>query len=137
MWLSLIDVCLKLDLSPYESKIGGFMEKFNDLFVVTCAYFPLLFTDLIPTQEDKYYIGWFNSGIIGILVTVNLVVMVMTAYQDMKKKISYKIKKCKHERETKAQNERREKQKEAMLQAKANGIISVPAKTRANVLNRL
>ena len=48
MWLSLIDVCIKIELSPYESKLGGFMDKFNDLFVLTCAYFPYLFTDLMP-----------------------------------------------------------------------------------------
>ena len=48
----------------------------------------------------------------------------------MKKKISLQIKKCKHEKATKAQNERREKQKEAMLKAKANGVLFVAAKTR-------
>ena len=52
MWLSLIDVCVKFHLSPYESKLGGFMEKFNDLFALTCAYFPYLFTGLIPEPED-------------------------------------------------------------------------------------
>ncbi len=131
MWLSLIDVCVKLDLSPYESKVGGFMDKFNDLFVLTCAYFTYLFTDLIPSQEDKYYIGWFYSGVIGLLITANLFVMVMTAYQDLKKKIDQMISKCKHEKETKAQNERRERQKAAMLKAQANGNFLVAAKMRA------
>ena len=64
MWLTLIDVSVKLHLNPYESKVRGFMDKFNDLFVLTCAYFPYLFTDLIPSQEDKYYIGWYYAGII-------------------------------------------------------------------------
>ena len=84
MWLSLIDVCIKIELSPYESKVGGFMDKFNDLFVLTCAYFPYLFTDLIPSQEDKYYIGWYYNGLIGMLITANLVVMAMTVYQNLK-----------------------------------------------------
>ena len=84
MWLCLIDVSVKLHLSPYESKVGGFMEKFNDLFVLSCVYFPYLFTDLIPSQEDKYYIGWYYNGIIGMLLGANLFVMMMTAYQDIK-----------------------------------------------------
>ncbi len=104
MWLSLFDLCVKLDLSPFESKLGGFMDKLNDLFVLTCAYFPYLFTDLTPSQEDKYYIGWFYSGIIGILITANLFVMVVAACQDLKKKIGRMIYKCKHEKETKAMN---------------------------------
>ena len=80
LWLTLIDVSVKLHLNPYESKVGGFMDKFNDLFVLTCAYFPYLFTDLIPSQEDKYHIGWCYAGIIGIQLGANLFVMVMTAY---------------------------------------------------------
>ena len=47
MYLCLIDLLIKIELSPYESKVGGFMEKFNDAFVLTCSYFPYLFTDLI------------------------------------------------------------------------------------------
>ena len=80
MWLCLIDVSVKLHLSPYESKAGGFVEKFNDMLVLSCAYFTYLFTDLIPSQEDKYYIGWYYSGIIGMLLASNLFVMVITAF---------------------------------------------------------
>lgn len=86
MWLSLIDVCIKIHLSPYESKIGGFMEKLNDCIVLTCAYFPYLFTDLIPAQEDKYYIGWFSMGVVGMLVVANLSVMIKTGFEDLKEK---------------------------------------------------
>jgi hypothetical protein len=132
VWLSLADLCMKLDLSPYESKVDGFMEKFNDVLVLTCTYFAYLFTDLTPSQEEKYYIGWYYSGIIGMLIGANLFVMGLIAFQVMKRKISYKLKKCKHEKETKAHNERREKTKQAMLEAKANGILLVAARTRAN-----
>jgi hypothetical protein len=79
MYLTLIDVCLKFDLSPYESRLGGFMEKFNDLFVLTCSCFPYLFTDLIPSQENKYYIGWYYNGIVGTMIGANLLVIVMSA----------------------------------------------------------
>ena len=48
MWLSLIDVCVKIEMSPYESRVGGIMEKLNDCCVLTLSYFPYLFTDLIP-----------------------------------------------------------------------------------------
>jgi hypothetical protein len=87
MWLSLIDVCVKIHLSPYESKLGGFMEKFNDVLVLICAYFTYLFTDLIPSPEDKYYIGWFYDGMIGIMIAANLGVMLTTMFRDVKQKI--------------------------------------------------
>ena len=49
MWLSLADVCIKLHLSPFESKVGGIMEKFNDTLVLFCSYFTYMITDLIPS----------------------------------------------------------------------------------------
>jgi hypothetical protein len=75
MWLSLIDVCVKIHLSPYKSKLRGFMEKFNDLFVLTCAYFPYLFTDLTLSAEDKYFIGWFYNGTVVTMIAANLLVI--------------------------------------------------------------
>ena len=128
MWLSLIDVCVKIHLSPYESKVGGIMEKLNDVCVLICSYFPYLFTDLIPSQEDKYYIGWFYNGIIGMLLGANLIVMVMTAYQNVKKKITGMFKKCKHEKATEKQNSNKKVKEEAMRKLKpttAEGILAV------------
>jgi hypothetical protein len=115
MYLSLLDVCLKIHWSPYASKLAGFMEKFNDLFVLTLSYFPYLFTDLTQSQEDKYLIGWFYTGIVVMLIVSNLFVMVMTAYQDVKEKITGMISKCKNRREVEEQNRKRKLQKEAML----------------------
>ena len=107
MYLSLIDVSFKIHFGHYESKVGGFMEKFNDLFVLTCSYFLYLFTDLIQTQEDKYLIGWYYSGIVGMLIFANLFVMVMTAYQDLKEKIVGMINKCKFRKAKEEQNRKR------------------------------
>jgi hypothetical protein len=87
MWLSLTDVCFKIHLRPYKSKVAGFMEKFNDLFVLTCAYYPYLFTDLIPSPEDKYFIGWFYDGTVGTMISVNIFVIVRSAFHDIINKI--------------------------------------------------
>jgi hypothetical protein len=87
MWLSLIDVCFKLHLSPYKSKHVGFIMQLNDLLVLTCAYFPYLFTDLIPSPEDKYFIGWFYDGTVGTMIVANLYVIVKTAFHSIVSKI--------------------------------------------------
>ena len=79
MYLSLCDTAFKFSYGRYENKVGGFMEKFNDLFVITCSYLIYLFTDLSQSQEDKYLIGWVYSGVVGILIICNLFVVVMTA----------------------------------------------------------
>jgi hypothetical protein len=114
MLLTLHDVCLKIVWSPYESKVGGFMEKFNDFFVLNCAYFPYLFTDLIPSQEDKYYIGWYYNGIICTMIVANIIVVVMIAFEKAKKWVSVKIKICRLKKATEAQNANREEQEKSL-----------------------
>ena len=126
MWLTLFDVCVKIHLSPYKSKLGGFMEKFNDLFVLTCAYFPYLFTDLIPSPEDKYFIGWLYDGTVGTMIAANLFVMVKTAFHGTIKKIREIILKDKIRKATEARNANRKKQEKMMvLQSSGTSFISV------------
>ena len=75
------------------------MEKFNDLFVLTCAYFPYLFTGLIPSPEDQYFIGWVYNGTVGAMVAANVFIMLKTAYNGIVNKIkemilNYEVKKA-------------------------------------------
>ena len=63
------------------------MEKFNDLFVLTCAYFPYLFTGLIPSPEDQYFIGWVYNGTVGAMVAATVFIMLKTAYNGIFNKI--------------------------------------------------
>ena len=119
MYLSLYDTAFKFSYGHYENRVGGFMEKFNDLFVITCSYFLYLFTDLTQSQEEQYLIGWVYSGVVGILIISNLFVMIMTALKDLKEKIQSMIDNCRHQKEVEEQKKRRELQKEVMLKVKS------------------
>ena len=110
MWLSLVDVCFKLHLSPYKSKLVGFIMQFNDLLVLTCAYFPYLFTDLIPSPEDKYFIGWFYDGTVGTMIAANLFVIVKTAFHSIVSKIREMILKDKVKKAIESRNANCKKQ---------------------------
>ena len=101
------------------------MEKLNDCCVLTLSYFPYLFTDLIPLQEDKYYIGWFYNGIIGMLLASNLFVIVMTALQNVKEMISSLIKKSALKKAADAQNAKRKMQEEMMRKLQSNTVDGV------------
>jgi len=98
MWLTLIDVLLKIEWSPFEDKLGGFMEKYNDCLVLTLSYFCYLFTDLTPTAEDKYFIGWVYNGVVGIMILSNVGVMVRTVLLNVAEKIKETIFKCTEKR---------------------------------------
>ena len=88
--LCLADVCIKLYLSPYASTIAGFINFFNDTIVLILSYFMFVFTDLTPSQEDKYLIGWVYNGLVGLLVVSNLFLILYCGIKDVVKKIKAK-----------------------------------------------
>ena len=91
MYLTLTDVCFKIHLNPYRTKVVTIMERFNDTIVLTLTYFNFLLTDLTPKAEDKYFIGWFYVGLVGILLVSNLSVMLHGAIPDIIEVLKQKI----------------------------------------------
>ncbi len=86
--------------------------KFNDLMVLICAYFPYLFTDLIPSPEDKYFIGWFYDGTVGTMIIANLFIMMKTAFHGIIKKIRKIIMEYRNKKKKEACEAMREKQEQ-------------------------
>ncbi len=86
--------------------------QFNDLLVLICAYFPYLFTDLIPSPEDKYFIGWFYDGTVGTMITANLFIMIKTAFHGIIKKIRKMIMEYRYKKKKEAYKAMREKQEQ-------------------------
>ena len=82
--------------------------------MLTCAYSPYLFTDLIPSPEDKYFIAWFYDGTVGTMIAANLFVMMKTAFHGIIIKIKEKIFKAKIKKATEARNANREKQEKTL-----------------------
>ena len=80
------------------------MEKFNDLFALTCAYFPYLFIGLITSPEDYYFIGWVYNGTIGAMVAANVFIMLKTAYNGIVNKIKQMILKYQLKNATETRN---------------------------------
>jgi hypothetical protein len=96
MYLTLTDVCFKIHLSPYKTKTVGAMEKINDMIVLVLTYFNFLFTDLIPEPVNRYFIGWFYVGFVGILLMTNLSVMIRGGISGLMEKVKEKLAQLKH-----------------------------------------
>jgi len=71
------------------------MEKFNDFLVLILSYFSFVFTDITPTAEDKYFIGWFYDGIVGAMIGANFSVMAYNMILNGANKIKKMIFQCK------------------------------------------
>lgn len=106
MLLSLADLAIKVDCNPYKDKLAGFMEKFNDYFVLFMSYFMYLFFDQTISQESKYKIGYVYIAIGGIVVIANVFVMFFTMFNTIVRWGRNYIKECKLK---KAQEESKKK----------------------------
>ena len=64
---------------PMESAALNLMECLNELFILFSSYFLLLFTNLIPDVETRYYLGdLFMYILIGVIaLDVILIVFIM------------------------------------------------------------
>jgi hypothetical protein len=91
------------------------MEKFNDLFILTCCYFPYLFTGLIPSPEDQYFIGWVYNGTVGAMIAANVFIMVKTVYNGIVEKIRELILKYQLKNAMEARNAGKQKNLKKML----------------------
>jgi hypothetical protein len=82
---------------PYEFNWMNRLELFNDYLVLTCCIFLFAYSDglllmknpgypnldhpeydeALPDMESKYQLGWYNIGILGLLVVVNFSCMLI------------------------------------------------------------
>ena len=75
MYIQIYDLCMKIYLNTAENYVSGLIEKINDCIVLVLIYLIILFTDLNPTQESKYLIGWIFIGTLALLIIGNISLM--------------------------------------------------------------
>ena len=62
---------------PMNSRLLNAMECLNQLFVLLCSYFLLLFTDLIPQVETRYVLGEVLMYIMIVVITFDFLVVLV------------------------------------------------------------
>ncbi len=81
---------------------------FNEGCLFVCSAMMFLFTEYVPTPEDRYTLGWFYLGVVGFNVVGNGVFVVYDIQVQIKQRIFYKKEK---ERKSKAREMAREEEK--------------------------
>lgn len=77
LWLVLADLVIKIHYSPYESKLGGFLEKQNDFYVLWCSYMLFCFTDYVITIDNKQFSAWMFAGSVCLMMGTNIFVLLV------------------------------------------------------------
>lgn len=68
----LLDTIFKLHFAKYELRVGGFLEKFNDIFVLFCSYMLFYFTDFVITPTNKEAFGFAFIGSVLMMAATNI-----------------------------------------------------------------
>ena len=76
MWLALLDIALKLHYSPFKSRLGGALEKHNDLYVILGSYALFYFTDFVTSPELKNHFGMIYIGLLCMMLFTNLIILI-------------------------------------------------------------
>ena len=57
---------------PFKERLLNRFEKMNELFTFALCYSIILFSDLVPNPEIKYYFGFIVMYLIGAAVFINV-----------------------------------------------------------------
>ena len=60
----------------YETRAQNRIELMNEVFHMLITYTFLLFTDFVADLEMRQLIGWTTIGLIGTLISVNVIMMI-------------------------------------------------------------
>ena len=60
------------DYDPFKERLLNRFEKMNELFTFALCYSIILFSDLVPNPEIKYYFGFIVMYLIGAAVFINV-----------------------------------------------------------------
>ena len=84
--------------SPYKDPIVNRLELFNEAMIVINTYFLFLYTDFVPSPEDRYTMGWANIGLLSIMVLPNLAFILIKSIRDLYHFLRLKHLKYTHQR---------------------------------------
>jgi len=82
MVLVLFDITFKMHYNPYESIVGGALEKHNDLYVLFGAYALFYFTDYAPDPDTKEMFAWIFIGSFCAMAATNIAVLMFMGIRD-------------------------------------------------------
>eukprot|EP00347_Sterkiella_histriomuscorum_P013543 403364308 len=95
MMQSLLFVMYVMIMKPFESSLLNKMEAFNEICILGVVYHFFLFSDYITDLDIQYDAGWSACFVLAIQMLVNISVMMISSFYELKLsiiKLYYKIK---------------------------------------------
>lgn len=99
----MILICYTLHYRPYLKKTISKFEIFNELTLLSCSYFLIVFCDILIDYDMRYYIGWYMACVTLFNIMVNYLNLLYSLFKEIKKKCQNKC--CKKQASKKGQSD--------------------------------
>jgi hypothetical protein len=86
-FISLSIVVFYFYIKPIESREIRYLQAFNDICLLVCFDYTIIFTELVPIADMRYNGGWLFLGIICLNIGVNLFFLMVPIFILIKNKI--------------------------------------------------
>ena len=63
----------------------------NETFILCNTYHMIVYSDFVPNVEARYQVGWFNIGLVGIMLLINVFVISFSQLKDFLWKLKIKL----------------------------------------------
>lgn len=73
------DLVIKRALLKYESNKIAYLESINDFFVLLVSYFLLSLSGILDDEKHKFFYGWFQITLMGVMTAININVVFISA----------------------------------------------------------
>lgn len=78
---------------PMSDIPNNFIQIFNEFGIWLCCCSLVVFTDFIPSPVDRYDIGWYLLYFVGVQISINILVLILSILLSVYKAIrTYLIK---------------------------------------------
>jgi hypothetical protein len=91
LMLVLLDNTIMIHFNPYECKISGGLEKFNNLFVIFGSYALFYFTDYAPDPDTKEMFAFIYLGALCVMAVTNIGVLSYVASKNIFKRLKRRM----------------------------------------------
>ena len=79
MWLNLAIIIYNGAIRPFVSRKLNYIEMFNEVSVCIVTGHDLFYTDLMPTRQDQFKVGWSMILVMVVNAACNIMVVVKLA----------------------------------------------------------
>ena len=83
-------------LWPFKDDTQNKLDMFNELSTMMLIYFAYMFTDLCPSAEDQYFVGYFFIVILAGTLLTHLTLIGISTVKDLIEVVKEWIYKCKN-----------------------------------------